>query len=424
MIALVDCNNFFASCERLFRPDLKDQPVLVLSSNDGCVVARSEEVKKLGVPMGVPAFQVRDIIKKHKINCFSSNFALYSDMSQRVLAILEQSAPEIEIYSVDEAFLNLEKLPIKNYQIWADQLSLRIKKEVGLPVSVGIAPTKTLAKLASSYAKKQQKSCIIAPQKDLASYQTILKQVPVGSVWGIGRRLTPKLQAANIRTAWALSQTNSAWLHKTMGINGTRMQGELKGQAAYNFQEEKQPQKSLLVSRSFGHTVRSIRDLETALATFASKAAFRLRRHEQRAGQFGIFLAFRNEDGKKSYRSLSRRISFPTNDTSILVSQALDMLTEAYDDELGYKKAGVFAGNLTSANICQLDWLDPVTSAEKDRRKSFHQAIDSINRRYGENMVHVGSLNPKAKQWQVKKELISPAYTTDWSQLPVVQALK
>lgn len=424
MIALVDCNNFFASCERLFRPDLRDVPVLVLSNNDGCVVARSNEVKELGIPMGVPYFQVRRIVKQHNVQCFSSNFPLYSNMSQRVLGILERHAPQVEVYSIDEAFMNLESLPKQDMQEWGEALRAEILKEIGMPVSVGVAPTKMLAKLASSYAKKQQQACVLDPVHQTEEYQKVLSDMPVQAVWGVGRRLSPRLLQAGVRTALQLSQASEHWLHAQFGVAGTRMKAELTGQVAYPFEEERVPQKTVMASRSFGHTIKNRHELETAVASFTSQAAARLRRFEQNAASFGVYLRYKTPDNEVKSQSSYTKLSVATNDTAQLVAAALHIVEQLYDPDVGYKKAGVFANHLSSANICQVDLFDVISPQIRTKRKDFMKAIDSINARYGEQTIHVGAIDQKTTQWHAKKQRMSPAYTTSWAQLPLVHAKK
>lgn len=420
MIALVDCNNFFASCERLFRPDLRDVPVLVLSNNDGCVVARSEEVKALGVPMGVPYFKIRDIVKRNNVQCFSSNFALYSNISQRILGVLSSHTPQIEVYSIDEAFMQLSQLPIKNLQKWGDDLRQEILDHIGMPVSVGIAPTKTLAKLASAYAKKHNRACILDPSLNKKFYEQVLSETEVGGIWGIGWRLAPKMAQAGIRSALQLSQVSDAWIRDQMGINGVKMRAELRGMAMHSFAEEGEPQKSLMASRSFGHTVKNTHDLETAVASFASQAAFRLRSHAQMTSYFGVYLRYKTKEGSLKGQSIATSLATPTNNTSELVSIALELMYKLYDEEHGYKKAGVFAHHLSSANICQVDLLDTITPEERTRRSNFMQAVDEINHRYGKDTIHIGTIDPKSTKWQAQKKRMSPAYVTDWNQLPLL----
>ncbi|MFO0971242.1 MAG: Y-family DNA polymerase [Candidatus Saccharimonadales bacterium] len=423
MIALVDCNNFFASCERLFRPDLQGRPVLVLSNNDGCVVARSEEVKALGISMGVPYFKVRDIIVKNNVQCFSSNFALYSALSQRVLSVFSDHAPQIEVYSIDEAFMDLSQFASLDFTEWGNDLSAKVDRIIGLPVSIGIAPTKTLAKIASSYAKKHRRTCFLDPKNEEV-YQDILSKTPVEAMWGVGWRMAPKFQKAGIRNALQLSQVSEPWIHSQMGINGTRLLKELNGIAMYPFEAESAPQKTLVASRSFGHTIKNIHDLESAVASFASQAAYRLRAHGQVAGIFGVYLRYKTKDAERKAATAATQFAVASNDTSQLVQTALELLYQLYDEDNGYIKAGVFANHLTSANISQLYLFDKVSAEHRERRTSFMRALDDINQRFGSQTIHVGSINPTLTKWHAQKNRMSPSYLTDWNQLPLVYTAK
>lgn len=424
MIALVDCNNFFASCERLFRPDLRDKPVLVLSSNDGCVVARSNEVRALGIPMGAPFFQVREAVARGKVQCFSSNFALYSNISQRILDILHSDADQVEVYSIDEAFLNLPKLLNHDYIEWGNDLQLKVMRFVGMPVSVGIAPTKTLAKLASNYAKRHEQVCCLDPEHDRSAYERVLNETAVGDVWGVGRKNAARLESAGVRTAFHLMKAPRAWLRSQLGANGDAILQELRGNPVHPFQIMKMPQKSIMVSRSFGHTIQMIHELEAAVASFASQAAYRLRFHDQAVGSFGVWLRSKDPDGATSSRSLSVKFSTATNDTSEMVGAALGLLKELYDPACGYTKAGVFSQQLTSSHVLQMNLFEEKTLTQRQRRSRFMKAIDGINMRYGQSMIHVGSIDATKSGWHSKRERMSPAYTTDWLQLPLVHGTK
>lgn len=420
MIALVDCNNFFASCERLFRPDLKNKPVLVLSNNDGCVVARSEEVKKLGIPMGVPYFKVKNIVEPNNVVCFSSNFSLYSNISGRIQTILASYAPSIEIYSIDEAFLDLNSLAVKDWQKWGDNLAGEVLHSIGMPVSVGIAPTKTLAKLASSYAKKQKTSCILIPGKE--AFQEVLESFEVGNVWGVGPQLAKKFQNVGVKTAWQLYNTSEEWLKTQIGITGSRMWRELHGFVAYKLEIDTAPQKSLMASRSFGHTVSNYHELQTAVASFASQAAFKLRCHNQTTQVFGIYLRYKTKEQNFGNSALSTPLEIATNDTSELTKVALLLLEKLYEETHGYKKAGVFAHHLASSAVTQMSLLKKQTESERSSRKELMKALDEINQRFGSNTIHIGSIDTRAKRWHSLKKRISPSYTTNWTELPKVVA--
>lgn len=422
MIALVDCNNFFVSCERLFRPDLIGKPVAVLSSNDGCIVARSNEVKDLGILMGVPYFKVRDIFKKNNIHIFSSNFALYSTLSQRVIHQLRQFSPKVEIYSVDEAFLDISELPIDDYERWGMELKKRIEKHIGLPVSVGIAPSKTLAKLASESTKRAKGVRLLNPAHSSSTYRTVLEAEAVGRIWGVGRQYAKRFEASGIHNAWQLSQTSRQWLKTQMGINGSRLHDELRGIAVYPVEEEKKPQKSVIASRSFGHLVKNQYELEIAVASFASQAAARLRSFSQTTGLFGVYLRYKDYESRAKHQSAAIRLHPQSNDTSELVQAAVRMVGRLYEPEVGYKKAGVFAYHLQSSDYRQQQLLDEKTPIQRLRQQDLMQAIDEINHRFGTSKIHIATIDERKNHWQAKKEKMSPAYTTSWHQLPKVYA--
>lgn len=422
MIALIDCNNFFVSCERLFRPDLIGKPVAVLSSNDGCVVARSNEVKDLGVPMGVPYFKVRDVFTEHNAHIFSSNFALYSTISQRIIHELRQFSPRVEIYSVDEAFLDLSQLHITDYQKWGQALKRKIEKHIGMPVSVGIAPSKTLAKLASEYTKRAEGVCFLDPSVDGNFYKKVLEKTTVGGIWGVGSQYTKRFQAAGIQSAWQLSQTSKQWLGVQMGVLGERLHDELHGVLRYPVEEEKKPQKSIIASRSFGHRVKNQHELEIAVASFASQTAARLRSFSQTTGLFGVYLRYRDEEGKSQHQSAAVEIHPQSNDTGELVQVAIALVDKLYLPEVSYKKAGVFAYHLQSAERRQQQLFDKKTPKQRMRQEELMKAVDEINQRFGSFKIHIATIDERKKQWQVKKESMSPAYTTSWQQLPKVYA--
>lgn len=274
--ALVDCNNFFVSCLRVFRPDFEGKPVVALSSNDGCVVARSNEVRALGVPMGAPAFKWRDFFKKHGVIEFSGNFELYGDFSRRVTSILTTITPHIELYSIDESFLDLSELEIEDYTVWAKEIQARVRRWTGIPISVGIAPTKTLAKLASERGKRSEKLDGVLDLYSTPSVrQKYMEQTKLEDVWGVGRRLAPRLRAIGIGNAWQLSQMRPQLAQQMMGIQGRRMVNELNGMSCYKLEHFGKPQQSISVTRTFGHDTNQLHVLESAIATFTTKAAYR-----------------------------------------------------------------------------------------------------------------------------------------------------
>lgn len=420
VFALVDCNNFFVSCERVFRPDLWHQPVAVLSNNDGCIVARSNEVKALGVPMGVPYFKVRDVLKANNVTLFSGNFPLYGDFSQRVVQILQDTCPDIEVYSVDESFLEISRLPIKNYTAWGQALRAKILQYTGVPVSVGIAPSKTLAKGAADYAKKQLLPTGAFAAVDPAAHLQLLQGLAVQDVWGVGRRTAPKLLNLGIRTAHELSQVSNAWAQSQLTIRGVKMVRELRGESCLALDNQDDPQQSILRSRSFGHTIRDYYELESAVATFTAQAGVKLRAKQELAGAVATFLYGSKHSQQRHGGSAVVRLTPPTNDTGALIAAALQALHQVYDPDFGYKKAGIVLASLRPASAWQLAFnSDP---AQIDRTIQLNKTIDALNQRYGTRLVRHASEHPNRSHWFSRRQLRSPAYTTNWADIPTVHS--
>jgi DNA polymerase V len=426
--ALVDCNNFFVSCERVFRPDLWDKPVAVLSNNDGCIVARSNEVKALGVPMGVPLFQVEVKLKEHNVTLFSGNFPLYGDFSQRVVNILQSVCPRVEVYSVDESFLEISGLDITDYTQWARDLRQQIFIWTGIPVSIGVAPTKTLAKAAAEYAKKMPGtqgaySLMVGEPAifDRARHQQLLGWLPVGDIWGIGRRIAPKLKQYGISTAQHLVNVSDHWAQAQLSIRGLKTVKELRSEPCLGLAEE-EPQQSIARTRMFGHRVRNYYELEAAIATFTAQAAAKLRQQEEVAGAILVFL--RTASGYDKHYGVSTVMSVPqpSADTGELLARALEGLRRIYDPELSYKKGGVVLLGLTPKTAWQLSLLDG--SPEKlDRQAELMETVDAINQRLGVGLMRHASEQPGRTTWRSKRERRSPSYMTNWQELPRVRAL-
>lgn len=418
VFALVDCNNFFVSCERVFRPDLWDKPVVVLSNNDGCIVARSNEVRALGVPMGVPYFKVRDILKKNNVALFSGNFPLYGDFSQRVVQILRQACPDIEVYSVDESFLEISRLPIKDYAAWGRELRAKIYQWTGLPVSVGIANSKTLAKAAADYCKKNDVGGAWSVAGDNQKRTELLQWLPVKDVWGIGWRTAPKLQARGIRTAYDVTQISEAWAQEHLSIRGVRTIRELKGESCYALDDTAEPQQSILRSRSFGHTVRDYYELEGAVSTFAAQAAAKLRQQGEVAGAVVAFLHTGKHAEVSAGGSYLVKLHPSSADTGAIITAALQALGQVYDPDFGYKKAGVALLDLRTVQQLAFN-SDP---ARIDRSDTLMQTVDALNRRFGTRLVRHASEHVESQKWRSKREMRSKAYTTNWHELRTVKA--
>jgi DNA polymerase V len=420
IFALVDCNNFFVSCERVFRPDLEERPVVVLSSNDGCVVARSNQAKALGIPMGAPAFKFRPLFERNHVVQFSANFELYGDISKRISQVLTAVTPRIEIYSVDESFLDLSELDIRDYQAWANALRARILREVGVPVSIGIAPSKTLAKLGAEIAKRQEIyqgicSFIEATSEEQA---TLLASMPIKEVWGVGRKFSPKLRAEGVGTAKALADLRPQRAQQLMGIHGRQLVSELRGVSCYPLEMAGAVAKSIMRSRTFGEDTNAAHVLEASIATLSAQAAFRLRRAGLSAKRIGFFITTSRH--KPGYRQWSRelRLSTPTDDTGKIINLLTSELEVIYQKRQSYHRLGVYLYDLVDANLVQADLLGAVNIADHDRGQARMIALDQINRRFGKGRIYYAA-EDLSKHWEPKHRLRSPRYVSAWDELPV-----
>ena len=414
--ALIDCNNFFVSCERLFRPDIAETPVAVLSNNDGCVIARSNEVKALGVPMGVPLFKVRDIVNANKVTLFSANFELYGDISQRIVRLLRDETPLIEVYSIDENFIDLSEMPIDDRKAWARRVRQRILDEIGVPTSVGVAPTKTLAKVASTFAKTHGDGTWVIESD--AERMAMLEQLPIEDIWGIGRRLAPKLLDRGVSKASQLVSASDAWLRNQFTITGIRMVDELRGTPRIPFGDKHTQRKTIMRSRSFGHTVRDYFQLESAVATFAAQAASRLRGQDSVCSGIVVFLQLAEREGeRKRYVSQLVRLPEVSAHTGALIAAALEGLSILYDVEGSYRKAGVTLLDIVDQHAWQLSLLEQ-RPEERERGVQLMKNIDHLNKRYGKGTVWHASEAKRSARWQSKQERRSPRYTTQLGELP------
>lgn len=419
--ALVDCNNFFVSCLRVFRPDLENIPIVALSSNDGCVVARSNEARALGIPMGAPAFKWRDFFKKHKVFEFSGNFELYGDMSRRVTSILTTITPRIELYSIDESFLDISQLPIDNYTDWAREVQATVKRWTGIPISIGIAPTKTLAKLASERGKRSTElDGVLDLYSNPDTRQTYLEQTKLEDVWGVGRRLSPRLRGEGIANAWQLSQMSRKHAQQIMGIQGRRMVSELGGLSCYSLERFGKPQQSIAVTRTFGTDTSAAHVLESAIATFTTKAAFRLREGKQLAKTAGVFIATNRHKPGYVMRSKSVQFDLPTADTGRIAGALMQQLASIFNPRASYHRAGVWLYNLAPQTNIQVDLLGVIDPKAHDKSQRSMAALDAINERYGKNTVHYAAEDLGAL-WQPRRQQAMPRFTTRWDEIPTVK---
>ncbi len=422
LIALVDCNNFYVSCERVFRPDLIGKPVMVLSNNDGCVVARSKEVKELGIKMGVPVFQVQQLINKHQIKLFSSNYTLYADMSARVMSTLESFAPRMEVYSIDEAFLDLTGVYFKDSVDYGQRIRKKVVKHTGIPVCVGMGPTKTLAKLANFAAKKWSKTNGVVDLSDLKRREKLMRIVPVGEVWGIGSRTNAKLQKLGIETVWDLASQSPIRIQKAFNVVVARTVMELNGTSCLAIEDISPDKQQIVCSRSFSRRLTEEAELSEALSEFCSRAAEKLRHQKSVAGCVTVFIRTSpfNEQEPQHQRSASIKLSTVTQDTRTIITAAIRILSEIYTKGYSYQKCGVQLSYIqakTSAGQLELFAFD---NDELPAENSVLMAtMDNINKRFPKKISIAATGFDKS--WQPKAERISQRYTTDWKELVLVK---
>ena len=418
MFALADCNNFFASCERVFRPDLQGRPVIVLSNNDGCAVARSNEAKALGIKMGDPYFKIRHIVREHDVAVFSGNMALYGDMSRRVRWVLEDFAPAIEVYSIDEAFLDLRGLSGIDFDAYAKNISAQCWKLTSIPVSVGIAPSKTLAKIASKLCKQYPKlrgGCYMHRPQDI---EKVLRKFPIEDVWGIGRRSSAKLHAMGVRTAWDYVQLPELLVRKQFALPGLRTWKELRGEPCIEFEDGFEAKQSICVSRSFAREITSCEDLCEQFANFASSMAEKLRAQGSVVCEMAVF-AYTNrfkENEPQTHGSSLVHFEQPTNDQRVIVSSAVAAAKELYKRGYGYKKAGVIATNMMQESDVVRSLFEDSDASDREQRLT--SVLDALNGTFGRGSVKLAVQGSGSIMSSSQNQ--SPHYTTLWSDIPTV----
>ncbi|WP_303310934.1 Y-family DNA polymerase [Hymenobacter sp. BT730] len=429
MFALVDCNNFYVSCERVFQPQLEGIPVVVLSNNDGCLIARSDEAKSLGFAMGEPYYQARPRLQEHAVQVFSSNYPLYGDMSRRVMQVLSQFSPEVEVYSIDESFLDLSG---QNYLFpdltdCALAVQTAVRQQTGIPVCVGVAPTKTLAKLANRLARHTNGVLVLAtPEQQAAA----LAATPVGKIWGIGRRYAPKLQAQDIQTAADLVAMPEAWVRRHLGgVVGVRLWRELRGElclalhAGGGEEPDAAPRRhSVTHTRSFGRPQNGLGPLTEAIATFVERGAEKLRKQGLSAHLLTVILGTnRFTAGGPHTQTLVLPLTTATNDTTALTKAALRALRQLRQPGTAYQRAGVLLSGLEPAGCAQLD-LFGASSKEQEQRQHLMTTLDALNHRFGRSMVKLAAAGTAQSQqvWHGRQANRSPAYTTSWKDLRTV----
>ena len=409
MYALVDCNNFYASCQRVFQPHLENKPIVVLSNNDGCVIARSNEAKALGIPMGAPAFKYASTFEQHRVAVFSANFPLYGDMSYRVMHILSSYSPEVEIYSIDEAFIELKGFNLFDLNKLGLDMRQRVSQYTGIPISVGIAPTKSLAKVANRIAKKFPKktSGVYSITTDL-QIEKALKWLPIEDVWGIGRRHALRLKHYNIHTAYDFTQLPADWVRKHMSVVGFRLQEELMGKARLAI-EYPQPKKNIATTRSFEAEYTSWDEVSERVATFAVKCAEKLRAQKSCCRALTVFLrtnAFK--ENQKQYRpAIEIKLPFPTQSSIELTHFAQLALKRIFRTGFAYKKAGVIVSQLIPETALQQQLFEN----SNEQHKAIMSVMDAINQKYGHHTVKL-AVQDRQRIWKMKQTRLSPCFTT------------
>ncbi|MBT3547790.1 MAG: Y-family DNA polymerase [Flavobacterium sp.] len=411
MIALADCNNFYASCERVFNPKLERKPVVVLSNNDGCIIARSNEAKKLGIKMGEPAFKIKNVVEKYNVNVFSTNFALYGDLSKRVMNTFRTEVNKMEVYSIDEAFLDFSDLADKERAI---QIKKKVQMWTGIPVSIGIAKTKTLAKVANHIAKKYTKAGVFMfDDEDLI--RRALNVFPVEDLWGIGKKHAKRLKEVGICTALQFRETDTGWIKRHLSINGVKLQKELKGEICHPLETTIQRKKNICTARSFGTEIKELRKLREAVSSHANTCATKLRKEKSCCSTISVFLSTNpfKPQAKQYHPYRVFNLDVPTNDSIEIVRFALKGLDQIYRSDCIYKKAGVIVGRTIPESQVQLSLFD---NLDRDKRREINSVVDIINSKMGRNKVKL-AVQGTGRKWKLRQEKLSPCYTTRFSEI-------
>lgn len=421
MFALVDVNSFYASCEAVFRPDLHGKPIVVLSNNDGCVIARSAEAKQLGVIMGAPYFKQRRLFEQYGVHVFSSNYSLYGDMSQRVMLLLEAMVPRVEVYSIDEAFMDLRGVShCHNLEAFGHEVREQIKRGTHLDVGIGIAPTKTLAKLANHAAKQWPQTAGVVDLSNKLRQRKLMALMPVEEVWGVGRQISKSLRTQSIDTVLKLAEMDLAYVRRNYTVVLERTVRELRGESCLNIEDAALAKQQIVCSRSFGERITEYQDLKEAICSYAERAAEKLRGERQFCKHVSTFIKTSPFAAHEMhYNNLaSARLEIPTNDTRDIIKHALICLDHIWKPDKRYQKGGVMLGDFYDHGISQLNLFDEFNP--KPNSEALMKVLDEINNK-GRSKVWFAGQGIK-RDWQMKRNMLSPAYTTRFSELPIVMA--
>jgi DNA polymerase V len=419
MIALIDCNNFYVSCERVFNPALMKKPVIVLSNNDGCAIARSEEAKALGIKMGTPAFMIKDVIRKHGVHVFSSNYTLYDDMSRRVMQVINEFIPKTEVYSIDEIFGDLSELVYNDLHQLASDIREAVMRCTGIPVSVGIAATKTLSKMANRFAKKTKAGEGVYAAVTPEALSAMLASTGVGDVWGVGPRYAKLLQENGFHSAADLVKAPEEWIRKKMSVVGQRLLNELKGIPCIPFEETVPSKKNICTSRSFGKLITSKREVRQAVATFTSSCALKLRKEGSVARKIHVFIQtnpHRRED-PQYFHSITLPLEVPTSSTRELLKYSMRALDMLFKPGYNYMKTGVMVLDLQPSKQVQMGLFDQV---DRRRDEKLMHTLDEVNGSFGKDVVRFGTQDFN-KKWKLKQEHLSKAFTTRVKEMPKIK---
>lgn len=414
MFVLIDCNNFYVSCERVFRPDLNNRPVVVLSNNDGCIIARSDEAKELGLPMGAPLYQYQKLLKKNNVEVFSSNFVLYGDMSSRVMSVIAEHVPEIEIYSIDEAFLDFRGFGYIDLQKYCREMRYNVLRSTGIPVSIGIAPTKALAKVANKIAKKFREKTQNVYMIDSEEKRTkALKWLPIGDVWGIGRQHVKRLERWGIKNAYQFVQCNDDWVLDHMTVVGARLQKELQGEPVLELEPPKD-KKTIATTRSFEKNYSEYEEVKERVITFAVICAEKLRKQGSCCQSLMVFIHTNGhrKDLPQYSKNIIVNLPFPSNSSIEIANFAEQGLKQIFRSGYRYKKAGVIVMDLVSENARQLSLFENPNPKHRELMK----AMDTINQKAGYSIVKFASQNTQVT-WKMSQKYLSPKYTTRLSDI-------
>ncbi|MBU0741378.1 translesion error-prone DNA polymerase V subunit UmuC [bacterium] len=423
VFALIDCNNFYVSCERVFDPRLRDVPVVVLSNNDGCVIARSAEAKEMGIPMAAPFFEFRRLAQHKKVKVFSSNYALYGDMSARVMRTLAEFTPRLEIYSIDEAFLDLSGNGRRDLIAYGREIAATVRRATGIPVSVGLGPTKVLAKIANRIAKRNPETGGVLDFTALGPHREAhLAQIDVKDVWGIGRRWSERLRQLGISTALDLREADPHQIRRRLSVVGERIVRELRGTSCLALEDAPPKKQQIMTSRTFGERVTDHRSMREAMGTFTARTAEKLREQRSRARALTVFITTSpfNEREPRYSNSATRALPGATRDSGELIAAAIDALDEIWKPGYRYMKAGVMLLDLVPESHDQGALFAAPQPRSRGRSSSLMDVLDRLNRDLGRGTVRYATEGLR-KAWRMKQEHRSPAYTTRWDQLPVVR---